>query len=120
MRDFFALAATEVRREPLDLARHFARANRAAAGLWQAPVSEDSGPAQRPAPSDDPDELERWCRFHEDVERLPVEEREVVGLLFYHGRQQAEVAELLGVTVRTVQRRWLDAKVKLHTLLSGE
>jgi DNA-directed RNA polymerase specialized sigma24 family protein len=47
------------------------------------------------------------------------EEREVVSLLFYHGWKQAEVAELLGVTVRTVQRRWQAALVKLHGLLHG-
>jgi DNA-directed RNA polymerase specialized sigma24 family protein len=37
----------------------------------------------------------------------------VVGLVFYHGWTQAEIAELFGVTVRTVQRQWRSACVKL-------
>ena len=49
---------------------------------------------------------------------LPAEERDVVGLLFYHGLPQAEAAALLGVTVRTVQRRWQAALVKLHRILN--
>ena len=33
--------------------------------------------------------------------------------------QQAEAAELLGVSVRTVQRRWQTALLKLHQVLQG-
>jgi RNA polymerase sigma factor (sigma-70 family) len=58
--------------------------------------------------------LERWCAFHEGVATLPAEEREVVGLVFYHGWKQAEVAELFGVTVRTVQRHWQSALLRLR------
>jgi RNA polymerase sigma factor (sigma-70 family) len=48
---------------------------------------------------------------------LPVEERQVVELIFYHGWTQAEVADLFDVTVRTVQRRWQTALMKLHRVL---
>ena len=58
--------------------------------------------------------MEKWAAFHEEVARLPAEEREVVGLVFYHGWKQAEVAELFGVTVRTVQRWWESAMRTLH------
>jgi RNA polymerase sigma factor (sigma-70 family) len=51
------------------------------------------------------------------VARLPVEEREVVGLVFYHGYTQAEVAELLQVSGRTVKRLWQAALRKLHRRL---
>ena len=61
--------------------------------------------------------MEKWCAFHEAVERLPVEQREVVGLIYYHGWTQAEVAEHLGVSKRTVQRHWAAAMLKLHALL---
>jgi DNA-directed RNA polymerase specialized sigma24 family protein len=57
-------------------------------------------------PEEDPDEMERWQRFHEEVERLPVEEREVVGLRFYHASDEAGITELFGVTERTVRHRW--------------
>jgi len=45
---------------------------------------------------------------------LPAEECEVVELIFYQGWTQAEVADLLDVTVRTVQRRWQSALLQLH------
>jgi RNA polymerase sigma factor (sigma-70 family) len=49
--------------------------------------------------------------------QLPVEEREVVSLTYYHGWTQAEVATLLQVTVRTVQRRWQSACLHLNRLV---
>jgi RNA polymerase sigma factor (sigma-70 family) len=54
------------------------------------------------------------------VERLPVREREVVGLVFYHGWTQAQVAELFQVNERTVRRWWESAMVRLHRAMKGE
>ena len=54
------------------------------------------------------------------AEALPAEEREVVGLIFYHGWEQAKVAELFQVNERTVRRRWQSAMLKLHHLLQAE
>lgn len=106
-RDFFGLASLQMRRELLDLA---ARASaRRAAGLHQAP--EPAGPTD--------DSLELWCGFHEAVEKLPAEEREVVGLVFYHGWAQAQVAEVMGVSDRQVRRLWASAGVRLRELLGG-
>jgi RNA polymerase sigma-70 factor (ECF subfamily) len=115
MREFFGLAAEQMRRELLDLARHFC----GPLGLETRLARQHPGHDPSAAPDDyaDPDELERWCAFHDCVARLPVAEREVVGLIFYHGWSQADVAELLGVTVRTVQRRWGSALVKLGQAL---
>ena len=62
---------------------------------------------------EDLEDLERWCLFHQQVEQLPPEEREVVGLIFYHEWTQAQVAELFQVNVRTVRRRWESAMQKL-------
>lgn len=112
-RDFFALAATQMRRELIDLARHFygpeglgAHHDSVAPGLPSA------APAAEPRDAaPDREELDSWCRFHEAVEGLPVEEREVVGLVYYHGWTQAQVAELFHVTDRTV-RRWWDSAMK--------
>ncbi len=66
---------------------------------------------------DHPADLERWSAFHEEVARLPVEEREVVSLVFYHGWTQGEVAELVGTTERTVRRHWKAAMLKLNHIL---
>ena len=47
---------------------------------------DNEGPLGRLAePAADPEDLDLWCRFHEAVEGLPVPEREVVSLTFYHG-----------------------------------
>lgn len=60
--------------------------------------------------------LDMWTAFHERVKQLPAEEREVVGLIFYHGWTQAQVAELLQVNERTIRRWWVAAQMKLqHT-----
>jgi DNA-directed RNA polymerase specialized sigma24 family protein len=44
----------------------------------------------------------------------------VVGLTFYHGWKQGQIAELLGVDVRTVRRRWHTAVLKLQQALQGQ
>jgi RNA polymerase sigma-70 factor (ECF subfamily) len=120
-RDFFALAALQIRRELLDLARHYygpqgLGANHASHGPDEA---EPQSPHDRPDVSGEPSRLAEWCEFHQQIDALPEDEREVVGLLFYQGLTQAEAAELLGVTVRTVQRRWHAALVSLHDALKG-
>lgn len=122
MRHFFALAAEQMRRELLDLARHYYGPHGHGAHHASHGPGEDSrGPGSEPAdPAEDPAGLEKWCAFHREVERLPAEEREVVGLIFYHGWKQADVAQLFGVSERTVRRRWEAALVKLHHILNDE
>ena len=44
--------------------------------------------------------------FEHTVDALPEEEREVVNLIWYEGMSQPEAAEVLGVSSRTVLRRW--------------
>jgi DNA-directed RNA polymerase specialized sigma24 family protein len=100
------------------LARRFAGANRhLVTARGQAPGDCDVEP---PVPSGDADDLEGWARFHEEWERLRAEEREVVGLIFYHGWKQADVADLFQISVRTVQRPWDSALVKLQGRLRDE
>jgi len=66
------------------------------------------------------EDLEWWYLFHQQVAQLPVEEREVMGLVFDHGWTQAQVAELFQVSIRTVRRRWESTMVKLYgTLREG-
>jgi RNA polymerase sigma factor (sigma-70 family) len=68
--------------------------------------------------SDDPCNLAEWTEFHRQVEVLPEDEREVFNLLWYGELTQAEVAEVLGIAVRTVIRRWQAARVRLYKVLS--
>jgi RNA polymerase sigma-70 factor (ECF subfamily) len=122
-REFFGLAAEQVRRELLDLARHYSALKRRGAG--GRPISlataGDTGEAiDLPDPAGDSDDLDRWAAFHEAVEKLPVEEREVIGLTFYHGWTQAQIAEALQVSDRTVRRYWQSAVLRLGESLGGE
>jgi RNA polymerase sigma-70 factor (ECF subfamily) len=117
VRDFFGLAAEQMRRELLDLARQASRARRA--GMTPLAAADDSAMPDAPAATEDVDNLELWQRFHEIVQDLPVEEREVVSLVYYHGWSQPQVAELFGVTERTVRRRWRTACVRMQERLQG-
>src|SRR5262249_28307286 len=121
MREFFALAAQQVRRELIDLARHYygphgMGANHATPA---GDVRDEALPYDRPDPASEPGGLAEWCEFHRRIDELPEEQREVVGLLYYQGLSQAEAAAVINVTVRTVQRRWHAALVQLHDSFPG-
>jgi RNA polymerase sigma-70 factor (ECF subfamily) len=112
-RDFLALATLQIRRELIDLARHYYGPQ----GLGARHESRGDDEARAADPSDvrhEPSSLAQWTELHEAIGALPDEEREVVGLLFYQGLSQAETAELLDLSLRTVQRRWHGALAKLH------
>jgi RNA polymerase sigma-70 factor (ECF subfamily) len=121
LREFFGLSAEQVRRELIDLARHYQGPQGAGAHhASQAGLDGERGPlADKPDLTHEPSALAGWAEFHQQVEGLPEEEREVVNLLFYQELPQAEAAALLGVTVRTVQRRWQSALLALHAVLKG-
>jgi RNA polymerase sigma-70 factor (ECF subfamily) len=119
-REFLGLAAEQVRRELIDLARHYYGPEGLGANHGSRPP-EQQGSLPEPADlSHEPGRLAEWSELHRHIGALPAEEREVVDLLFYQGLPQAEVAELLGVTVRTVQRRWQAALLRLHRVLKGQ
>jgi len=122
VREFYALATTQIRRELIDLARHFAGPENAAAHheSWNAEPGQER---QAPEHSDityDPAILLDWSEFHRQVADLPAEEQEVFGLIFYQGFTQENAADILGVAVRTVQRRWQGAMLNLHRARNGE
>lgn len=54
------------------------------------------------------------------MEGLPEEEREIFDLLWYQGLTQAEAANLLNISDRTVKRRWQSARLLLHDRLGGQ
>jgi RNA polymerase sigma-70 factor (ECF subfamily) len=119
LREFFGLSAEQIRRELIDLARHYYGPQ----GLGANHASRAVGSAQAPEQVDlthEPSALAGWCEFHEQVRKLPDAEREVMSLLFYQELPQAEAATLLGVSVRVVQRRWQSALLKLHQVLKGQ
>jgi RNA polymerase sigma-70 factor (ECF subfamily) len=116
-RHFANLAALHIRRELLDLARQFRNCLDRPQGAARAG---GEGAAERPDPdSAVAEDLDLWSAFHEQVEQLPEEEREVVSLTFYHGWTQTQIAELFQVDERTVRRRWRAAARKLTEALGG-
>lgn len=119
-RDFYNLAAIHLRRELLDLTRRVTA--RPDLRRRDRRAGDDSGDelGQVAEPAGDRGDLDRWCRFHEAVETLPAREREVVGLAFYHGWTQPQMAELFHVDERTVRRWWRGACAQLHETLGGE
>ena len=124
-RDFFRLAALHIRRELLDLAKHYygprgAGAHHASHAEAPADSSGVPAPADAADVTHEPVRLATWSAFHEQVAALPEEEREVFDLLWYQEIPQAEAAELLHVNVRTIKRRWLSARMKLQDALQGE
>ncbi len=111
-RQFFALAAEQIRRELLDLARHYY-------GPRGVGANHASGAFEAEDGHSGPSALDEWSEFHERVAQLPDDEREIVGLIHYQELPQAEVARLLGVDLRTVERRWQHARLRLHALVKG-
>src|SRR3954465_7183406 len=89
---FDNLAATQIRRELIGLARSY----HGPEGLG---ANHHTDPGERLAQVADgygmPESLEEWTAFHEAVERLPEEERRVMDLLWYRGLTHSQAAESL-------------------------
>ena len=124
VQDFFRLAALNIRRELLDLAQHYYGPRGHGANHASLPGGESGdAPARRLEKADADEEpgcLETWAEFHRHVEALPGEERELFDLLWYQGLAQAEAAEILQVSERTIKRRWRAARLHLHDALNGQ
>jgi RNA polymerase sigma factor (sigma-70 family) len=119
--EFFRLAALVLRRELIDLARqYFGPEGMAAHHASKGPTDESAGANDPGNTTLDPKKLAAWTEFHEQIGALPDEERDMFDLLWYHGLSQAEAATLLGVSERTVQRRWQAARLKIYEALRGE
>src|SRR5262245_9187020 len=112
-RSFFNMAAVHMRRELLDLGRAAAR----------RPVfckmPSDGGESEDLLVERSDSNLDRWTQLHTAVEELPMEEREVFSLTFYHRWKQAQIAELLGISDRQVRRLWADACIRLRTAVGA-
>jgi RNA polymerase sigma-70 factor (ECF subfamily) len=120
VRHFDNLAAAQVRRELIDLARSY----HGPQGLGARHHTDGTDPGGRLAEVADetgkPGSLEDWAAFHEAVDGLPDEEREVVNLLWYDHLSHAQAAEALGVATKTIQRRWASARLRIRDALHGE
>lgn len=122
-RELFSFATVEIRRELIDLARHYFGPQGHGARHESGAIGSDSAPADRvrDAGSDtyEPTDLAQWSDFHAAVAELPEVEREVVELLWYQDLTQEDAARVLDVSVPTVKRRWLSARLSLRGVLGA-
>ena len=120
-RGLMGLVATQIRRELIDLARKHSGPMSYAANHGTNVMDGRDGPVHvvdHAADMGDDEEvpLERWERFHAVVEKLPEDQREVFSLIWYLGLEQQAVADALGTSLRTVSRRWQEAR---HAVRAG-
>ena len=120
--DFFSLAAREIRLELIDLARHYygpAGAGRKQAGLvcGDRDGRNPAGGLEQGDSSCQPDRLMFWTEFHQRIESLPVGERVIFDLLWYHEMTQEEAAVVLNMSLSSVKRHWFATRMRLQDFL---
>jgi RNA polymerase sigma-70 factor (ECF subfamily) len=124
VRSFLGLATVEIRRTLIDLLRHHFGPHGAAAhhhtDFLDSVRDADQGVLTSVPDHDDAAEsLEAWTSFHEAMDALPEDEREVMHLGWYGGMRQAEMADVLGISVSTIKRRWYRARLHLRAAMAG-
>ena len=120
VRHFFNLAAVQIRRELLDLAKHHFGPEGAGANHHTDGIPADDGGGSLHDRADKPVDVSGWNEFHGHIEQLPETDQEIVNLLFYEGLTQEEAAGVVGISLRTLKRRWQDAKFRLHEVLNRD
>lgn len=114
VRHFFNLAGLQIRRELLDLLKHHLGPAGAATHHHTDHQPADQVGGSLHAVLEEPEDLSMWTEFHKRVDGLSGEHKEIVNLLFYEGLGQEEAATLLNVSLRTIKRRWQEAKLILQ------
>ncbi len=117
--DFYGLMFHKVRQVLLDLARRQTRDD----NRWRqpAPGGLESGTAAAFDVADsshDPVRLAFWTEFHDEVARLPDNQRTVFDFHYFAGFPQSEIAVLLKLEPKQVSRLWLSATRRLAQWLS--
>lgn len=123
-RHFFNLAALQVRRELIDLARSLG-GPLGQAGNYESRSGDDSQslqdtPANSGSETYEASSLATWSEFHEKVQLLDANERETFELIWYQGLSQESVALILEISQKSVSRRWQKARRNLFELLGRQ
>lgn len=118
---FVRLAALQIRRELIDLSRRLGNPASFAANHDTSGGSTGFESVDRAGtpPTDEPERLADWTRFHEAADSLPEHERDLFGMVWYVGLSQDEIASLLGCSPRTVRRRWDEVKRRFIATFHG-
>src|SRR5262245_58879082 len=110
---FFAAAAIAMRRILVERARR-QHAAKHGGGQWRVTLEEEAGVV--PARSAD------LLALDQALDRLETHDRpmcEVVMLRFFAGLSVEEIAEVLGISPRTVKRKWTFARAWLHDAMTA-
>jgi RNA polymerase sigma factor (sigma-70 family) len=120
-RSLMALAATQIQRELIDLARRNAGPTSYAAnhGTNVANIGDTERYFVCEAATED-EPLDRWEIFHTAVSQLPPEQKEVFHLVWYLGADQRAVSEVIGRSERTVKNYWRQARESVKAALGGD
>ncbi len=119
--EFYRLASALIRRELVDLARHYFGKE----GMGRHVIAEGDQSTsmqrvdQQADETSEPSKLLQWTEFHEYVESLDEEHRTLFDLLWYQGLTLNDAGVILGSTERTVRRRWKEARLQLGQRLLG-
>jgi RNA polymerase sigma-70 factor (ECF subfamily) len=120
-RSLMALAATQIHRELIDLARRNAGPQSYAANHGTNVARGDDTEryfVEEAAGGEEP--LDRWEQFHGAVEGLAADQREVFQMVWYLGADQRTIAAVMGCSERTVKSHWRQAREAVKTALDGE
>jgi RNA polymerase sigma factor (TIGR02999 family) len=112
-RHFYSVCALVMRQILVDAARH-RKALRRGGEAVRVPLESVDAPQ--------PERME-WEELDAVLERLAElhpRQAQIVAYRFFLGFQEGEIAELLQVSSKTVQRDWLVARAWLHKQLSGK
>jgi DNA-directed RNA polymerase specialized sigma24 family protein len=118
---FLRLTGRLARHRTVDLARKYFGPHGAGTHERHAPPADDSADRTEPADAD-PSPAERALRAEVDevIAGLPAEHRDLFDLLFYAGLSRADAAEALGVSLATLDRRWVAAREALRERYGNE
>jgi RNA polymerase sigma-70 factor (ECF subfamily) len=124
-RHFLNLGAQHIRRELIDLYRHYFGPEGQATNQESGPPGDQMSTTRRSArgPADssgEPHRLATWSEFHERIQALPEAERELFDLLWYQDLKLPQAATLLDEKEHVVRYRWRQARLRLMHDLKGE
>ncbi len=111
---FFGVSAQMMRRVLVDIARRRDAGRRGGPRVIHVPVDDIDLPAEPP----DTD-LVALDRALEDLAIRDARKAQVVELRFFGGLSMEEIAESLGVSLRTVQNDWAFARAWLYRSMAG-
>ena len=111
---FFGVSAQMMRRVLVDIARRRRAGRRGGPGVVHVPVEDVEVPDDRPD-----SDLVALDRALEELAGRDARKAQVVELKFFGGLSMEEIAQALGISLRTVHNDWAFARAWLYRALSG-